>query len=133
MYMLAVDFKSKNIMLYEKAHGSIYNAIGYSTYLAIEFLKVATGCFDEEGAVLELFDDLRKEKGGIVGVVDYLIDRCEEDGFFTYLTGAEVKEVAKNQLEKAKRLSLLSEQEKATEAAKLVMEKLSAGIKSGKN
>lgn len=132
--MLTVDFKSKNIMIYEKSHRSIYDAIGYSTYLAIEFLKVATGCFDEaeEDAVIELYDSLKKEKGGVVGVVDYLIDECEDGGFFTYLTGAETKEVAKRQMEKLHRLSLLSEDEKAAEAAKLVMQKLN-GIKSGTN
>ena len=128
--MLTVDFKSINIAKYEKSNTSIYNAIGYSTYLAGEFLKVATGCFDDEVAVMELLDTLKVEKGGIVGVVDYLIDLCEAGGFFTYLTGAEVKEVAKKQQEKAKRLSLLSEEEKAKEAAKLVMSQIT-GMKNG--
>lgn len=128
--MLTVDFKSINIAKYEKSNTSIYNAIGYTTYLASEFLKVATGCFDNDEAVMELLDSLKAEKGGIVGVVDYLIDLCEAGGFFTYLTGAEVKEVAKKQLEKAKRLSLLSEEEKAREAAKLVISQLT-GMKNG--
>jgi len=128
--MLTVDFKSINIAKYEKSNTSIYNAIGYSTYLASEFLKVATGCFDDEVAVMDLLDTLKCEKGGIVGVVDYLVDLCEAGGFFTYLTGAEVKEVAKKQQEKAKRLSLLSEEEKAKEAAKLVMSQLT-GMKNG--
>lgn len=128
--MLTVDFKSKNIMLYEKSNTSIYNVIGYSTYLAVEFLKIATGCFDKEDEVLDLFDKLKEEKGGVIGVVDYLIDECEKGGFFTYLTGTEVKEVAKNQMKKAKKLSLLSEEEKATEAMKLVMEKLNSGMKN---
>ena len=128
--MLTVDFKSINIAKYEKSNTSIYNAIGYSTYLAGELLKVATGCFDDEVAVMELLDTLKVEKGGIVGVVDYLIDLCEAGGFFTYLTGAEVKEVAKKQQEKAKRLSLLSEEEKAKEAAKLVMSQIT-GMKNG--
>lgn len=130
--MLMIDFKSKNIMLYEKSNSSIYNVIGYSTYLAIEFLKIATGCFDnkDEDEVLELFDRLKEEKGGVIGVVDYLIDECEKGGFFTYLTGTEVKEVAKKQMEKAKNLSLLSEEEKATEAMKLLMEKLNTGMKN---
>ena len=127
--MLTVDFKSINIKNYEQKNQSIYNAIGYSTYLAFEFLKVATGCEDED-QIAELFDVLKVEKGGIVGVVDYLIDLCEAGGFFTYLTGAEVKEVAKKQQEKAKRLSLLSEEEKAKEAAKLVMSQLT-GMKTG--
>lgn len=129
--MLTVDFKSINIAKYEKTHTSIYNAIGYTTYLAGEFLKVATGEFEDEVAVMELLDNLKAEKGGLIAVVDYLIDLCEEGGFFTYLTGAEVKEVAKKQQEKAKRLSLLSEEEKAQEAAKLVIEKLN-GLTNGK-
>ena len=52
--MLTVDFKSINIAKYEKSNTSIYNAIGYTTYLASEFLKVATGCFDNDEAVMEL-------------------------------------------------------------------------------
>ena len=128
--MLTVDFKSINIDKYEKTHTSIYNAIGYTTHLAGNFLEVATGEFDDRTAVMDLLDKLKAEKGGLYAVVDYLIDLCEEGGFFTYLTGAEVKEVAKKQLEKAKRLSLLSEEEKAQEAAKLVIEKLN-GLTSG--
>lgn len=128
--MLTVDFLPINIKNYEQKNQSIYNAIGYNTYLTFEFLKVATGC-DDDLQIQELFKKLKEEKGSIEGIVDYLIDLCEDGGFFTYLTGAEVKEVAKKQQEKAKRLSLLSEEEKAQEAAKLVIEKLN-GLSGGK-
>lgn len=127
--MLTVDFKPINVKNYEMKNQSIYNTIGYSTYLAFEFLKVATGC-DDDKQIEELFCKLKKEKGGIVGLVDYLIDECEAGGFFPSLTGAEVKQIAKNQVEKQRHLSLLSEEEKAKEAAKLVMAQLS-GIKNG--
>lgn len=131
--MLMVDFKSKNIASYEKTNGSIYNVIGYSTHLAVEFFKVATGCFEESDVFFDYFDKLKKEKGGLIGLVDYLIDLCEDGGFFTYLTGNEAKKVAKTQLEKLNRKSLLSEEEKAEEAVKLMIEKLNSGIQDSKN
>lgn len=128
--MLTVDFKPINVKNYEMKNGSVYNAIGYNTHYSFEFLKVATGC-DDDVQIQELFLHLKEEKGGIVGLVDYLIDECDAGGFFPNLTGAEVKKIAKAQLERQKKMSLLSEEEKAKEAAKLVMAQIS-GLKNGK-
>lgn len=128
--MLTVDFTSKAIADYEKEHGSIYNAVGYSTYLAREFFKVATGHFEEDKELYDSFDFYRKEKGGIIPLADWLMDLCEDGGFFTGRTAQECKDYLKSRMEREKKLSMLTEEEKAQEAAKLVIQKLNAGIKS---
>lgn len=135
---MRIEFKSINIADFEKSTGkNIYSIIGYSTSLAIEFLRVATGVFDEaeRGAVASFLDEIKKEHGGIRGTVDYLIDLCEEEGFFTYLTGAEVKQILKAQEEKLKKEALLSEEEKKAQMEQMIVEGLkklqATGTKNG--
>ena len=46
---MVIEFKSKNIAKFEKETGkNIYSIVGYSTTLAVDFLKVATGAFENE-------------------------------------------------------------------------------------
>lgn len=136
---MIIDFKSENIAKFEKTSGkNIYSICGYSVSLAGEFLKVATGVFEEEKEteIYAFLDTLKKEKGNINAVVDYLIDTCDEEGFFTYLTGAEVKEILRKQEEKLKMDSLMSEEDKRKQVEKLIAEGLKklqdSGIKNGK-
>ena len=83
--MFKIDFKSINIANFEETTGkNIFTIIGYSHNLAIKFLQVATGVFDEEKRteIGDFLDVLKKEKGCLENVVDYLIDLCDEQGFF---------------------------------------------------
>lgn len=83
--MFKIDFKSINIANFEETTGkNIFTIIGYSHNLAIKFLQVATGVFDEEKRteIGDFLDALKKEKGCLENVVDYLIDLCDEQGFF---------------------------------------------------
>jgi hypothetical protein len=135
---MVIDFRSRHIEYFEKSTGkNIYSIIGYSTSLAIDFLCVATGVFEEEkrSEVADFLDEIKKEHGGIRGVVDYLIDLCDEEGFFTYLTGAEVKKILKEQEAKLKKEALLSEEEKKAQLQEMIMAGLkelkATGSKSG--
>lgn len=131
---MIIDFKSSNIKKYEiESKKDIYGTIGYTITLATEFLKVATGVFEEEREeeVCDYLDELIKEKGNLKAVVDFLIDECENAGFFSYLTGAEVKEILRKQEEQAKKQSLMSEEEKMNNAVEKVVKDY-IGIQSGK-
>lgn len=134
---MVIEFKSKNIARFEKETGkNIYSIIGYSTTLAVDFLKVATGEFENEDAVYDLLDSLIKEKGSLRSVVDYLIDLCEQAGFFTYLTAANVKEILTKQEETLKTESMLSEDEKQKKMEEMIVNGLkklqTSGTKTGK-
>ena len=127
-----VDFKSYNIAHYEKTTGqSIYAVIGWTTNLAIEFLKVATGVFEEERhrEVADYLDEIKKEHGGIKGTVNWLIDLCEEEGFFTYLTGAEVKMLLERQEAVLKKEALMSEEEKKARMKEEINQMIEDGLK----
>lgn len=131
--MLVVDFKSRNIANYEKTNEkSIYDVIDYRVSLAVEFFKIGTGHFEEDDELYDAFDSYRKEKGGIIPLVDWMIDLCEDGGFFTGYSGQDCKTILKGKMEKAKRLALMTQDEKAKEAAILVMQKLkeTTGTKS---
>lgn len=134
---MVIEFKSKNIAKFEKETGkNIYSIVGYSTTLAVDFLKVATGVFDDEDTIYDLLDSLIKEKGSLRAVVDYLIDLCEQSGFFTYLTAANVKEILTKQEETLKTESMLSEDEKQKKMEEMIVNGLkklqTSGTKNGK-
>lgn len=131
-----VDFKSRNIGYFEKTTGlSIYSVIGWTTDLAIKFLRVATGVFEEEryNEVADYLDTIKKEHGGLKGTVNWLIDLCEEEGFFTYLTGAEVKMLLERQEAVLKKEALMSEEEKKAEMKAQVKEMIAEGLMELKN
>lgn len=134
---MVIEFKSKNIAKFEKETGkNIYSIVGYSTTLAVDFLKVATGVFDDDDSIYDLLDQLIVEKGSLRAVVDYLIDLCETSGFFTYLTAANVKEILTKQEETLKTESMLSEDEKQKKMEEMIVNGLkklqTSGTKNGK-
>lgn len=124
---MKIDFRSFNIAEFERTTGrNIYSTIGYSTSLAVDFLRIATGVLEEErrSEVADFLDEIKKDHGGIRGTVDYLIDLCEAEGFFTDLTGAEVKELLVKQAENRKKQMLLSEEEKKAQLKQMIVEGL---------
>lgn len=138
--MLNIDFTSYRIMQYEKVNGSIYNAIALDTAHIVELLKIGTGN-DNEEELCNFLDTLKKEKGGLKGVLEYLIDILDEEGFFTYLTAQETKSLIQEQLERMNKQSKMTEEERKVETQKVVEEALkklietqkNSGIKTGKN
>ena len=134
---MVIEFKSKNIAKFEKETGkNIYSIVGYSTTLAVDFLKVATGEFENEDSIYDLLDSMIKEKGSLRAVVDYLIDLCEQAGFFTYLTATDVKSILTKQETQLKTESMLSEDEKQKKMEEMIVNGLkklqTSGTKTGK-
>lgn len=131
-----VNFRSCNIGYFEQTTGqSIYSVIGWTTELAIKFLRVATGVFEEDRytEVADYLDVIKKEHGGIKGTVNWLIDICEEEGFFTYLTGAEVKKILEENEKQLRNQALLSEEEKKAQMKAQVKEMIAEGLMELKN
>lgn len=140
---MQIDFTSYRVKMYEKAHGSIYNLIVLDTDHVSELLKVGTGN-DNDEEVCNFLDCLKKSdeviatgKKGLQGVLWYLIDILDEEGFFTYLTAQEIKSLIQEQLEKQNKQAKKTEEEKQKqmeEVLKKLMEaqKKNIGTKNGK-
>ena len=98
--MFKINSKSINIANFEETTGkNIFTVIGYSHNLAIKFLQVATGVFEEEkrAEIADYLDELKKEKGCLENVVDFLIDTCDAEGFFPRgLTAEMLKKLLKD-------------------------------------
>lgn len=138
---MQIDFTSYRIMQYEKLKGSVYNAIALDTAHIVELLKIGTGN-DNEEELCNFLDTLKKEHDGLKGVLWYLIDILDEEGFFTYLTAQEIKSLIEEQLKEMNRKALMTEEERQKETQKVVEEALkklvetqkkTTGTKSGKN
>lgn len=147
--MLTIDFTSYRIKMYEKQKGSIYNLIALDTDHISELLKVGTGC-DSDEEVCNFLDALKKSEAvkktgekGLKGVLWYLIDLLDEEGFFTYLTAQEIKSLIQEKLDRMNKIEKMTEEERKVETEKVVTQalqklieaqkKINAGTESGKN
>lgn len=116
---MQIDFTSYAIRQYEKEkkENNIFKLFIVQTSPVVELLKIATNNTNER-QVCEYLDELKKEYGGLRGVLFYLLDELEADGFLPYITAQEIKDAIDRQGEDFKKKLTQTEEEQKAELIK---------------